>query len=84
MSGELAAENQAQLDILIGRPSESFLSKLTTMWKMQSQVWADWCRAYQDEIYRLGYVFEICSVDDGHFEIVGFRGATVGVDAQSK
>lgn len=21
---------------------------------------------------RFGYVFEVCSVDDGHFEIVGF------------
>ena len=41
------------------------------MWKMQSLVWADWCGACQDEIYRLGYVFEVCSVDDGHFEIVG-------------
>ena len=73
MSADLSPGDRAQLDILIGRPSEAFQSRLTTMWKMQSQIWAKWCQAYQDEIYRLGYVFEICSVDDGHFEIVGFR-----------
>ncbi|MBY5873736.1 hypothetical protein [Rhizobium ruizarguesonis] len=81
MSEHLTAEDQAQLDILLGRPSESFQSKLTTMWKMKSQVWADWCRAYQDEIYRLGYVFEVRSVEEGHFEIVRFRKAAVCVDA---
>lgn len=58
MSTDVSPEDRAQLDILIGRPSEAFQSKLTTMWKMGSQVWATWCQAYQDEIYRLGYVFE--------------------------